>query len=394
MTGVILCNKCRKKMDGVCECGNYKCLICVYWGGKHYEYRRDEQGYVFTYDKAKDRLIEISNAIKKGIFKPVDFTDARIAERKFENQIDKWLDGKINQEKMGELSPGTTRNYASYTRHRFTFFEGIDVKDITREHLENFKDTLGGISIKTRKNILNALRNFFFWLKERETINVMPRFPMVKGDDSKTVLTIDYELQAEVLQHIPEMHRDPIEFMMETGLRPGEVCALLVEHVDLRNGTARIERTYVSGNKIRETSKQKRKRIIPLSDRALEIAGRHIDSKLPKQFLFINAKTGKGYFPNALWFQWSQHSGLPGVSLYGATRHSFATQLIQHNDVTVVKELMGHSDIRTTQKYVHMRMTKLSDVVNNRHIIKLASRVENRSETEAALSGSTSNNIK
>jgi hypothetical protein len=48
MTGVILCNKCRKKMDGVCSCGSYKCIISIYWRGKHYEYRRDEQGYILT----------------------------------------------------------------------------------------------------------------------------------------------------------------------------------------------------------------------------------------------------------------------------------------------------------------------------------------------------------
>jgi hypothetical protein len=44
MTGLILCNRCGKKMDGVCKCGNYKCLVQIYWKGKYYEYRRDEQG--------------------------------------------------------------------------------------------------------------------------------------------------------------------------------------------------------------------------------------------------------------------------------------------------------------------------------------------------------------
>lgn len=43
VTGVILCSHCRKKMDGVCECGSYKCLIKIYWNGKSYEYRRDDQ---------------------------------------------------------------------------------------------------------------------------------------------------------------------------------------------------------------------------------------------------------------------------------------------------------------------------------------------------------------
>ena len=46
----------------------------------------------------------------KGIFNPVDHTDAKVRERKFENQIEMWLDEKGRQEQAGELSPGTTGN--------------------------------------------------------------------------------------------------------------------------------------------------------------------------------------------------------------------------------------------------------------------------------------------
>ncbi len=55
MTGTIRCNRCRKKMDGVCECGNYKCFIQIYWKGKYYEFRRDDEGDLFSYHKAVDR---------------------------------------------------------------------------------------------------------------------------------------------------------------------------------------------------------------------------------------------------------------------------------------------------------------------------------------------------
>src|SRR5208337_1482561 len=87
MTGLILCNRCRKKMDGVCKCGNYKCLVQVYWKGKYYEYRRDEQWYVFTYEKARDKLIDINKAIRSKTFNPVDFSDDQLRERRFENMM-------------------------------------------------------------------------------------------------------------------------------------------------------------------------------------------------------------------------------------------------------------------------------------------------------------------
>ena len=91
VAGVILCNKCRKKMNGVCLCGNDKSLIEVYSHGRHYQYRRDDQGQVFRYQKALERLIQINMAIKDGKFNPVTFTYAKVKERLFETQIQKWL---------------------------------------------------------------------------------------------------------------------------------------------------------------------------------------------------------------------------------------------------------------------------------------------------------------
>lgn len=380
MKGVILCSKCRKKLDRVCSCGNYKCLIRINHNGKYYEYRRDGEGDILTYQKAQNRLIEINEAIRKKRFYPEEYTDQKIKERKFENQIEKWLNGKEQQEKMNELSPGTVRSYRGYVENYYPFFSGLDVREIELEHLTNFKDTLDKVSIKTRKNIMNALRNFFFWMKERGVIKEMPIFPKIKGDDSKTRQAIDVDLQEEALLKIPEQHRDIIEFLMETGLRPGEACALLVEHINTRHNIARIERTYVSGNIIKETVKQKRKRIMPLSDRAYEIAKKNMQDKTQGQFLFINPRTNRGYYPKAVWYEWRQHSGVD-VDLYSATRHSFATQLIQDNDVTMVKELMGHSDIRTTEKYLHMKVTKLTDIVNARKkIVRLVCTDKNTAE--------------
>lgn len=373
MTGIIICNKCRKKMDGVCLCtpeGNQKCLIKIYWQGKRYEYRRDDQGFIFTYDTATAKLTEMSLEIKKGTFNPVDFTDAKVKERRFENQIEIWLQEKDGMEKAGELSIGTTSNYHGYAKNYYHIFNNYDVRDIQRGELTQLKDTLSHVSIKTRKNILNALQGFFRWLYQRGTTTTLPSFPEVKGDDSKQRRAIDFELQDQALELIPVEYKDPLEFAFETGLRPAELCSLLCRHIDTHNRTILIERTYVRGNKIKESTKQKKKRIMPLSDRALEIASKHLIDKHPNQFLFINPRTGKGLLPKVLWYQWNKYSSTD-VCLYEGTRHSFGSQLIQDNDVVQVQALMGHADIRTTMKYLHLKMTKLNDVVNSRKVLRL-----------------------
>lgn len=371
MRGVVLCTKCRKKMDkGVCECGNYKCLVNVYWHGKHYEYRRDNDSDILTYEKALKKLIDISSAIKSKTFNPLSFSDEAIAERKFEVQIEKWFAEKEKQESMTELSPGTVRQYRGYIRNYYFFFQGMDVKEITLEHLTNFKDTLHVIKIKTRKNIMIALHNFFCWLKERGVIKELPVFPKIKGDISNNRTSIDIDTQEEILQRIPGRHRDIIEFLMETGLRPNEVCALIVNDFDLKNRIARIEKGFV-GNKLRNTNKEKRKRIIPLSDKAFEIVLKNMKGKILGEFLFINLTTKKHYTPNTLTKIWRKYSGVK-ITLYEGARHSFGSQLIQNGiDIAIVKELMGHSDIRTTQNYLHMRITNLSIAVNSRKVLRL-----------------------
>ncbi len=384
MAGIIICNRCRKKMDGVCQCGGYKCIVQIYWKGKYYEYRRDDQNYVFTYDKAKDKLIEINNAIRKGSFDPLDHSDAKIQERRFENMIEKWLNEKESRERLNELSPGTLKDYRGYVKNHYCFFNGYDVRDIDLEILTNFKDTLKGVKIKTRKNIMNALKNFFNWLKERGVIRESPVFPKITGDDSRKTKAIDWETQDEVLLRIPEKHRDIIEFMYETGLRTAEVCAVLCEDVDLKKKEAKIERTYQAGNKLADTTKQKKKGEIALSDRALQIAEKNMKEKLPKQFLFINPNTNRGYFPKVLWYHFRKYSGLNNITFYECTRHSFGTQLAETNDIYKVKELMRHSDIRTTQKYLHIKTTRLANIVNAR---KKVLKIADRSEIEVGYEG-------
>jgi len=45
-------------------------LVEVYWKGEYYHFRRDDHGYVFTYDKAKDKLIEINTHTKGAVLTP------------------------------------------------------------------------------------------------------------------------------------------------------------------------------------------------------------------------------------------------------------------------------------------------------------------------------------
>ncbi len=72
------------------------------------------------------------------------------------------------------------------------------------------------------------------------------------------------------------------------------MCAVLVKSVDIANRGVRVERT-LSGSTYMETTKNKSKDTVRLNDKALEIVKRNIVGKFPKDFLFANPITGRGY---------------------------------------------------------------------------------------------------
>ena len=364
MKGVVLCTKCRKKMNkGVCECGNHKCLVRIYWNSTHYEYRRDNDGDVFTYDKALKKLIDISSAIKTGTFNPYYFMDSAISARKFEKQFEDYLTERKQDLDNNEISHEHYRHIESYWKNYYGFFESWDISEITTELLSAFKTSLikKGIKTKTQKNILNILHNFFVWLKRRGVIKDIPAFPEIRNTDKtrKSALTRDEQLNA--ISNIPESYRDPILFAMNTGIRPGELVAILIKSVDIKRRFVWIERAK-SGPYFVERTKNKESLPVPLNDTALEIVIRNMKGKFPNDFLFINPKTEKPYTQWFLWNVWKQFSQTD-VTLYESTRHSFCTQIVPVTDRFTAQRLVRHKDSRSTDNYYHAYSETLLNAV-------------------------------
>jgi integrase len=164
---------------------------------------------------------------------------------------------------------------------------------------------------------------------------------------------------------IPERYRDVIEFDMDTDWRVGELIALKMKDIDLKNMRALIRRPVSAYVHIIETTKGRSKKYIPLSNRALEIAKKSAIGRFPEEYILINPDTGKRYpeeMPNVLW---KRYTGLQ-VTHYEASRHSFCTQLADDGiDALQAKELMRHTDVRTAHRYYHADVSRLSVIVNN-----------------------------
>jgi len=150
----------------------------------------------------------------------------------------------------------------------------------------------------------------------------------------------------------------PIVFTaLNTGMRKSEILGLKWSNVDLKNGYIYIER-----------SKNEESRVIPMNKRLLELFKRMYE-KRQGDYVFINPKTGDRYkdiksaFKTAL-----KKAGIKNFHFHDL-RHTFASHLVMAGvDLTTVKELLGHKDIKMTLRYSHLapeHKQKAVNVLNN-----------------------------
>ncbi|HVN95211.1 MAG TPA: tyrosine-type recombinase/integrase [Syntrophorhabdaceae bacterium] len=243
------------------------------------------------------------------------------------------------------------------------------MREIDLELLSQFKlnvlkyktGTAAPLKSKSRKNIMNALHAFFSWMRKHGVIKEMPIFPEIVDANKTRRRALTRDVQEYGLKNIPQQHSDPIRFMMKTGLRPGELVAILVKSVDIERRVVWVERAR-SGSRYVERTKNKEVLPVPLNDAALEIAKRHTKGKFPNDFLFINQNTGKPYTQWFLWDTWKRYSET-GVTIYEATRHSYCSQIVPLTDKLTAQRLMRHKDGRSTDNYYHAYSDVLMDVV-------------------------------
>jgi len=147
------------------------------------------------------------------------------------------------------------------------------------------------------------------------------------------------------LQHIVPM-------LILTGARKREVLNASWEDFDLERRQWRIP-----------TTKTGRPRHVPLSDGVLQLlASMPHDSN---KWIFPNPKTGKPYV--SIFYSWNtarKQAGLAGVRMHDL-RHSFASFLVNAGrSLYEVQKILGHTQVKTTQRYAHLSQDTLVDAAN------------------------------
>ncbi len=163
--------------------------------------------------------------------------------------------------------------------------------------------------------------------------------------------------------------RAMLEVFYASGLRIGELVALNLADVDLREGLARVQ------------GKGRKERIVPVGGKALEALSAYLEvrgglgvraEKGPRdsQALFLNHRGGRltARGVSRIVLTHLMRSGLGKKITPHGLRHSFATHLLDAGaDLRAIQELLGHARLRTTQRYTHVGLDKVLEVYDRAH---------------------------
>lgn len=145
--------------------------------------------------------------------------------------------------------------------------------------------------------------------------------------------------------------RPAVELSLETGLRRGELFSLTWDRIDLDN-----QMLHVAG----ETTKSYASREVPLNDVALAVLRRwKLQIGRPETGLVFPGANGQIGNLKRSFYRVLNDAGIQRVKAEGriswhSLRHTFGSRLGAANvDAQTLRELMGHADIKTTQRYLH-----------------------------------------
>jgi integrase/recombinase XerD len=167
-------------------------------------------------------------------------------------------------------------------------------------------------------------------------------------------------LAPESVEHV----LDSIDISTPNGLRDRALFELIYS-CGLRISEAAgltFQQLYLEEKLLRVLGKRHKERLVPFGDEALYWLKKYLTEARPllqkngkSDFVFLNQE-GRGISRKGIWKRFSQIRTKSGVKAKVHTfRHSFATHLLAGGaDLRTVQELLGHTDIATTQIYTHI----------------------------------------
>ncbi|MEC9375204.1 MAG: tyrosine recombinase XerC [Pseudomonadota bacterium] len=273
-----------------------------------------------------------------------------------------------------QMSPNTSQAYRRDLNCLRDYCESNNIntwKDIHIHNMRRFaaKSFASGLSPRTIQRRLSGVRSFMDWLIREGYLKANPVIEINAPKASNRLPDTLDPGEMELLLNVPGTDlvdlRDKaiMELLYSSGLRLAELVNLNINDIDLADKTVRV------------TGKGKKQRIIPvgrfacdaikvwLKDRAQMANQDELATFVGKRGSRISPRTIQSMITRR-----ARVAGLPQRVHPHLFRHSFATHVLESSsDLRAVQEMLGHSDISTTQVYTHLDFQHLAQIYDKAH---------------------------
>lgn len=275
-----------------------------------------------------------------------------------------------------QLSKNTLESYKRDIKQYINYLVENNVGDLSQTnkttvityliHLQNI-----GRAVSTISRSIASIRCFYQFLMINKVIDHDPTIKLTTPKSQKKLPNILTLKEVDLLLsqpngQTPKGIRDKamLELLYATGIRVTELISIKMSDVNLELGYINC----ATGTK---------ERIIPIGTMALRAVVHYMNNarevftkSSDEEYLFLNTHgsklTRQGFWKIVKAYTKNLNISTPITP--HTLRHSFATHLIQNGaDLKSVQEMLGHSDISTTQIYTHLSESKIKDVYNKTH---------------------------
>lgn len=275
------------------------------------------------------------NVVGKAVFEKIHPVNIPCFQR-FQEQI-----------KLKGYSENTLRTYSIEFAQLLYILKIHPVNDLTPERLRSYflycrqKLKLSDREIHSR---INAIKFYFEQVLHRP--KMFFDIPRPKKPLSLPKMLNRYEIKKVLDASDNLKHRLILKLCYGMGLRVSEIVALKISDIDKETMMVRIEQ-----------AKGKKDRIVNLPDSVLDELQQYYNEYRPKKYLFegqyggqYSIRSVQQVFKSSL-----QKAGInKRIGIHGL-RHSYATHLLETGtDIRLIQELLGHSNLKTTEIYTHV----------------------------------------
>ena len=273
-------------------------------------------------------------------------------------------------------SPNTVEAYGRDLVRYLRFLEERGITEpsaVTRRDIEAHLEALVevGLAPASAERAVSAIKGFHRFMVTEQICEEHPTADMPLPRKGMRLPDVISHEQAAALLDQPfaqtaagQRDRAILEVLYGCGLRVSELCGL-----DQRD-------VFLDDEVLRVFGKGSKERVVPIMGTAAGVLRTYLDGwrgqlagAKPSPAVFLNVRGGRisRQSVHAIVERYGRVAGIKGLHPH-TLRHSFATHMIEGGaDLRIVQEILGHSDISTTQLYTHVDRTHIRMVYMGAH---------------------------